>query len=80
MIANQGEEMLAGTMLRIPEMLIFGEARLRQFVHEFVHYQEFFDREEAPEEPELEPEIVDMPKIYRPAPRPGKAQHAEIRS
>lgn len=77
MIATYGEEMLASTMLRIPEMAMFGESRLRQFVHEFVHYQEFFDREEEPaEEPAIEPEIVDMPKIYRPAPRPKAQQHA----
>lgn len=80
MIANAGEEMLAATMIRIPEMNIFGEARLRQFVHEFVHYQEFFDRPESDEEPELEPEIIDAPKIYRPAPRPVQGPHAQTRA
>lgn len=72
MIANQGEEMLAATMLRIPEMAMFGEARLRLFVHEFVNYQQFFEQEqEEPEqEPAIEPEIMDMPKIYRPS-KPG---------
>ena len=80
MIANQGEELLSATMLRIPEMSLFGESRLKQFIHEFVHYQEYFEQQEPDEEPVMEPEIVDMPKIYRPPARPGKSQHAEVRS
>lgn len=77
MIATQGEEMLWSTMMRIPEMAMFGEARLREFVHQFVNYQQFFDQQEEPEEePVIEPEIVDMPKIYRPAPRPKAQPHA----
>lgn len=71
MVASQGEELLVATMMRIPEMSIFGEQRLRQFTHEFIHYQEFFDRQDAaedePEEPVIEPELIDPPKIYRPS-------------
>lgn len=73
MIAAQGEELLVTTMMGIPEMAIFGETRLRQFTHEFIHYQEFLERQEegeGEEEPPIEPEVVmDTPKIYRPPAR-----------
>ena len=75
-----GEAVLATVMMRVPEIAIFGESRIRQFVNEFVHYQEFIEAasgEEMPdEEPEPEPEIVDPqpePKFFRP---PAKAATA----
>lgn len=41
MVTNKGEETLAGAMLALPEIAMFGEQRIRLFVHEFVHFEEF---------------------------------------
>lgn len=72
MIAGQGEAALAATMLQIPEIAIFGEVRVRTFVNEFVHYEEFLANPDGPEEePQPEPEI-EMPKVYRPPQRAAR--------
>jgi hypothetical protein len=73
-ICAYGEDALVSVMLRIPEISIFGESRIRVFVSEFVHYQEYIDAaagegEEEQPEPEKEPETVDMPKFFRPQQR-----------
>jgi hypothetical protein len=76
MIASQGEEALAATMLMIPEIAIFGEQRIRTFVGEFIHYQEYLEGQEPPEATtEPEPEI-EMPKVYRPPQRAAASRHA----
>jgi hypothetical protein len=52
MIASQGEDALTQTMLGIPELAIFGEARLRKFSFEFVHFEEILESDdESPDEP-----------------------------
>jgi hypothetical protein len=76
MLAGHGEEALATTMLQIPEIAFFGEPRIRTFVNEFVHYQEYLEEQEpAEEQPEPQPE-VEMPKVYRPPQRPAASRHA----
>jgi len=53
MIAGQGEDTLTQAMLSIPELKLFGEARLKKFAYEFVHYEEILDAESnEPEEEE----------------------------
>jgi hypothetical protein len=52
-IANHGEDSLLRTMMSVPNLAMFGEGRLREFVHEFVHFEEIL---EAGEEIEPEPE------------------------
>ena len=49
---------------------MFGEPRVRTFVHEFIHYEEFLSEGE---EETLEPDEIEPPKIYRP---PERAQRA----
>ena len=48
MIAGAGEAPIVETMLSIPEMALFGESRLRQFVHEFVAFREYLQPEPEP--------------------------------
>ena len=67
MIANHTENVLVSTMLAIPEFQIFGEARLRTFVNEFIHYEEFSD-----EPDEVQPEQIEPARLYQP-PRERKA-------
>jgi hypothetical protein len=45
-IANHGEDALTASMLSIPEFKMFGEAKLRKFVHEFCNYESILDSEE----------------------------------
>jgi hypothetical protein len=45
MIAGQGEDVLTQNMMAVPELAIFGEAKLRKFAYEFVHYEEILDAE-----------------------------------
>jgi hypothetical protein len=54
MIARHGEDVLAASMMSFPEMSMFGEARLRKFAFEFVHYEELLANEEEGDGPELE--------------------------
>lgn len=61
MIANHSEDTLVTTMMTIPEFQIFGEPRIRQFVHQFIHFEEFQDDEEP-----IEPDEVDVSNVYRP--------------
>lgn len=70
-----GEAALVAVMLKVPEIAVFGESRIRQFVNEFVHYQEYIEAAAGEEMPD-EGEIVDAqpgPKIFRP---PAKAATA----
>jgi hypothetical protein len=55
MIANHGESVLAANMMAVPELAMFGEARLRKFAYEFVHYEEILANEEEEGEPEDRP-------------------------
>lgn len=41
LLTAQGEEALLKTVMMVPEIAIFGEMRLRTFIHEFVHYEKF---------------------------------------
>jgi hypothetical protein len=51
MIASQGEDALTQTMLGLPELALFGEARLRKFSFEFVHFEEILESDdESPDE------------------------------
>jgi hypothetical protein len=52
MIAGQGEDALTQAMLGIPELALFGEARLRKFAFEFCHFEEIFEKEEDARENE----------------------------
>ena len=47
MIVRQGEDVLAQTMLSVPEILMFGESQLRTFAYEFVHYEEILESDNA---------------------------------
>jgi hypothetical protein len=49
-IAAPGEEGLTQAMLSLPELAIFGEARLKKFSYEFVHFEEILGAEEDEEE------------------------------
>jgi hypothetical protein len=49
MISTHGEQLLADTMLSVPELAMFGESRLRRFCHEFVHFEEFLEGNEDDE-------------------------------
>lgn len=53
-IVAQGEPALVQVLLATPETAIFGEPRLRKFVHEFVHFQELLDQEDSQEDSETE--------------------------
>jgi hypothetical protein len=71
-IAGQGEDALLQVMLTMPQLSLFGEPRLRTFVHEFIHYEEFLkesEDEEEPEEPLAEPVTIARanakPKAHR---------------
>ena len=68
MIANQTEEVLVNTMLGIPEFQLFGEPRLRTFVNEFIHYEEFSDEPEDHEPQQIEPARLYQPPRERKAP------------
>lgn len=46
-IVAAGEPALLETLLSFPEIAMFGEPRLRKFVNEFVHFQEYLDQEDA---------------------------------
>jgi len=51
-IAGSGEDGLTQSMLSLPELAIFGEARLRKFSYEFIHYEEILDAEEETDDEE----------------------------
>jgi hypothetical protein len=50
LIGNHGEAALTEAMLAIPELRLFGQARLQRFAHEFIHWQEILEAEEGEEE------------------------------
>lgn len=56
MLANFGEEKILGAVKGIPQfwqnLEVYGEERVKQFLTEFIHYEEFIDEE--PEEPPKE--------------------------
>lgn len=62
MVANHGEEKLFQAIRNFPEMWAnlekFGEPAVKQFIHEFCHYEEFL-------EPEQEEEEIEEPKRGR---------------
>jgi hypothetical protein len=62
MLANHGEDTLVSTMLGIQEFQLFGETRIRSFVHEFIHFEEFQEEDEA-----IEPD--EITNVYRPRER-----------
>ena len=66
MIANHGEDALVATMFSIPEFQVFGEQRLRTFVYEFIHFEEFGD---DGEDEGIEPDQIDVSKVYQPRDR-----------
>jgi hypothetical protein len=51
-IVGVGEDALTQSMLSVPELAIFGEARLRKFSYEFIHYEEILDAEEETDDEE----------------------------
>ena len=51
-IANQGEDVLVQSMLSFQELALFGEARLRRFSHEFIHFEEILESEQQEEDAE----------------------------
>jgi hypothetical protein len=73
-IAAQGEPALLAALLAEPQISFYGEERLKTFVHEFIHYQEYDEAEES--EAVLEPvpqpaqpaqaHEIDTSKVYRP--------------
>lgn len=73
-IVAQGEPALVQVLLSTPETAMFGETRLRNFVHEFIHFQEFLDAEENQEENSDTPDSqatgpyvdIDTTNVYRP--------------
>ena len=71
-----GEDVLVSTMMKIPELAIFGEGRIKQFVHEFINYEEYMagGHEEESDEEEQEP----APKFYKP-PTPARESVVEAR-
>jgi hypothetical protein len=50
MIAGHGEEPLCQSMLSVPELAMFGEGRVRKFVHEFVDYETYLENLEGGDE------------------------------
>ena len=52
-IAGSGEDGLTQMMLSLPELAIFGEARLRKFSYEFIHYEAILDAEEETDDEEF---------------------------
>ena len=54
-IARHGEAAILQTMSAFPDIAMFGEPRLQQFVHEFVHFEEY-GPEEDEDLPNREPE------------------------
>jgi hypothetical protein len=62
MLANHGEDTLVSTMLGIQEFQLFGETRIRSFVHEFIHFEEFQEEDEG-----IEPD--EITNVYRPRER-----------
>lgn len=49
-ICAQGEPALVQALMAVPEIGMFGQPRIEKFVNEFVHFQEFIDREEQEDE------------------------------
>jgi hypothetical protein len=49
-ICAQGEPALLQALLAAPEISMFGESRLKKWVHEFVCFEEFLDAEEEDEQ------------------------------
>jgi hypothetical protein len=49
-ITAQGEPALLAALLAEPQIAFYGEERLKNFVHEFIYYEQFQENEE-PEEP-----------------------------
>jgi hypothetical protein len=50
MIAGHGEEPLCQSMLSAPELAMFGEGRVRKFVHEFIDYETYLENLEGGDE------------------------------
>jgi hypothetical protein len=50
MIAGHGEEPLCQSMFSVPELAMFGEGRIRKFVHEFVDYETYLENLEGGDE------------------------------
>lgn len=50
MLSGQGEPALLQTAMSVPELSMFGEPRLRTFIHEFVCYEQFLQDAETAEE------------------------------
>jgi hypothetical protein len=48
-IVRHGEAAILQTMRAFPEIAMFGEPRLQQFVHEFVHFEEYSEDEDLPD-------------------------------
>jgi hypothetical protein len=57
-ISNYGEQVLADSMLQVPELRMFGEGRVRKFAHEFVNYESYLDNLEG-DEAEDDEQVVD---------------------
>jgi hypothetical protein len=51
-LAGHGEDKLVQTMLGIPELALFGEARLRKFCYEFVNFEQILQDEDDEAEKE----------------------------
>jgi hypothetical protein len=63
-IAAQGEPALLAALLAEPQISFYGEERLKTFVHEFIHYQEYDEAEESED-------------LLEPVPQPAQAQGME---
>jgi hypothetical protein len=65
-VIAQGESALLQALLSVPETAMFGELRLRKFVNEFVHFQEYLDQDEE-EEAEGTTDYAEIgTNVYRP--------------
>jgi hypothetical protein len=71
-ITAQGEPALLAALLAEPQISFYGEERLKTFVHEFIHYQEYQEEEEEEEPEPIEVPVakaapaIDTSKVYRP--------------
>jgi hypothetical protein len=52
MVSAHGENALVHAMQQIPEIALFGEARLRQFTKEFIDFEKYLEEADSEEEPE----------------------------
>jgi hypothetical protein len=49
LIANHGEDVIVGAMMQVPQLALFGAARLREFAHGFFFFDAILEEQQRAE-------------------------------